>query len=78
MTGDSEIHSKNIVMAMLEEVPEDACKTFEEHLRVVEEHMKATGQISSKSSLNASRRIDKTSLCKSRKLLYLLSTTQPR
>jgi hypothetical protein len=37
---NSEVHSKNIVMATLVEVPKDAHKVFEEHQKVVQKHRK--------------------------------------
>jgi galactitol-specific phosphotransferase system IIB component len=38
----SEIHPEDIAMLMLEEVPKDARKAFEEHQRVAEEHRRVT------------------------------------
>jgi phage-related minor tail protein len=36
------IHLGDIDMVMLEEVPKDACKAFEEHRRAAEERRRAT------------------------------------
>jgi isocitrate/isopropylmalate dehydrogenase len=38
----SKIHLEEIDMVTLEEVPEDACKAFEEHRRAAEECRRAT------------------------------------
>jgi hypothetical protein len=38
----SKIHLEYIAIVMLEEVPEDACKAFEEHRRAAEEHTRGT------------------------------------
>jgi hypothetical protein len=65
----SEIYKKNIIMMTLEKVPKDAHKAVEEHQRVAKEHWKAARQMSFKSSLHASRKIDKAWSLKSNKSL---------